>query len=74
MGLVGPANLPRELVVRLNSEVNGRARGQRRVKARLLESGLELAGGTPEHLLDRMRAYADSMIKLAKEAGIQPVD
>ena len=73
MGLVGPAGLPRELVARLNTEVNN-ALADSAVKSRLLDSGLELAGGTAEHLLGRMRAYSESMIKLAKDAGIQPVD
>jgi tripartite-type tricarboxylate transporter receptor subunit TctC len=73
MGLAGPAGLPRELVMRLNTEVNN-ALADSGVRSRLLDSGLELAGGTPELLGERMRAYTDSMIRLAKEAGIQPVD
>lgn len=73
MGLAGPLGLAPELVARLNREVNN-ALGDTNVKARLLESGLELGGGTPEQLAAIMRVQAASMIKLAKEAGIKPVD
>ena len=34
----------------------------------------ELGGGTPDQLATMMRVQADAMIKLAKEAGIKPVD
>jgi tripartite-type tricarboxylate transporter receptor subunit TctC len=73
MGLVGPAALPQDLVTRLNREVNN-ALADSAVKARLLESGLELGGGTPEQLAAAMRIQAETMIKLAKDAGIKPVD
>jgi tripartite-type tricarboxylate transporter receptor subunit TctC len=73
MGLVGPLGLPRDVVTRLNREVNS-ALADNTLKARLLESGLELGGGTPEQLANAMRAQAETMIKLAKEAGIKPVD
>ncbi|MDB5867551.1 MAG: Tricarboxylate transport protein TctC [Betaproteobacteria bacterium] len=73
MGLVGPAALPQELVARLNREVNN-ALGDSAVKTRLIESGLELGGGSPETLANAMRVQAETMIKLAKDAGIKPVD
>jgi tripartite-type tricarboxylate transporter receptor subunit TctC len=73
MGLAGPANLPREIVVRLNREVNN-ALADNGLKARLVESGLEIAGGKPEDLAAAMRAQAEFTIKLVKEAGIKPVD
>jgi tripartite-type tricarboxylate transporter receptor subunit TctC len=73
MGLVAPLGLPPELVTRLNREVNN-ALADNGVKTRLLESGLELGGGTPEQLATAMRVQAQNMIKLAKDAGIKPVD
>ncbi len=73
MGIAGPAGLPRELVMRLNAEVN-KALAANDVKARLQELGLELAGGTPEQLAAYMREQSAKMIKLAKDAGIKPVD
>jgi len=73
MGLVGPLGLPRDIVTRLNREVNN-ALTDNTLKARLLESGLELGGGTPEQLANAMRVQAETMVKLAKEAGIKPVD
>ena len=73
MGLAGPANLPRDIVVRLNREVNN-ALADSGVRSRLVESGLELGGGKPEDLAAAMRTQADFSIKLAKDAGIKPVD
>jgi len=73
MGLAGPAGMPREVVTRLNKEIND-ALADNTTKARYLEAGLDLGGGTPEQLGARMRAYADMVIKLAKEVGIKPVD
>ena len=73
MGLAGPANLPRDIVVRLNREVNN-ALADSGVRSRLVESGLELGGGKPEDLAAAMRTQADVTIKLVKNAGIKPVD
>ena len=73
MGLAGPANMPRDVVARLNRELNN-ALADNAIKTRLLESGLELGGGKPEDLAAAMQAQADTMLKLAKDAGIKPVD
>jgi tripartite-type tricarboxylate transporter receptor subunit TctC len=73
MGLVGPANLPRDIVVRLNREVNI-ALADTAVRARLIESGLEIGGGRPEDLAAAMRTQTDFTLKLVKDAGIKPVD
>ncbi len=73
MGLVAPLGTPQDIVSRLNREINN-ALADNTVKTRLLESGLELGGGTPEQLATAMRVQAETMIKLAKEAGIKPVD
>ena len=73
MGMVGPAGLSRELVMRLNAEAN-KALGANDVKTRLQDLGLELAGGTPEQLGAYMREQSAKMVKLAKDAGIKTVD
>jgi tripartite-type tricarboxylate transporter receptor subunit TctC len=73
MGLAGPANLPRDIVARLNREVNN-ALADGGLRTRLVESGLEIAGGKPEDLAAAMRTQAEFTIKLAKDAGIKPVD
>jgi len=73
MGLVGPAGLPSDIIARLNREVNA-AVADPKIRARLLESGLELGGGKPEQLAAIMKTQADTMIQLAKSAGIKPVD
>ena len=73
MGLAGPANLPRDIVVRLNREVNN-ALADAAVRARLVESGLEIGGGRPEDLAAAMRTQADFTTKLVKDAGIKPVE
>ena len=73
MGLVGPASLPREIVQRLNTEVNA-ALQDPATHNRLREYGFGLAGGTPEHLTSRMRWYTDLSLKTAKWANMQLVD
>ena len=73
MGLAGPAALPSDIIVRLNREVNA-AVNDPKVRARILESGLELGGGKPDQLATAMKAQAETMIRLAKSAGIKPVD
>ena len=73
MGMVGPAIMPRELVMRLNAEAN-KALAANDVKTRLQDLGLELAGGTPEQLGAYMREQSAKMVKLARDAGIKPVD
>jgi tripartite-type tricarboxylate transporter receptor subunit TctC len=73
MGIAGPAGMSREIIARLNAEAN-KALAANDVKTRLQDSGLELAGGTPEQLGAYMREQSAKMIKLAKAAGIKPVD
>jgi tripartite-type tricarboxylate transporter receptor subunit TctC len=46
IGLLGPAGTPREIVDRLNAEVNKQLAGD--IRRRLTELGLDAVGGTPE--------------------------
>jgi tripartite-type tricarboxylate transporter receptor subunit TctC len=46
IGLLGPAGTPREVIDRLNAEVNKQLAGD--IRKRLTELGLDAVGGTPE--------------------------
>ena len=73
MGLVGPAGMNKDLTARLNAETN-KALANPEVRHRLQELGLEIAAGSPELLERQMREQSAKMVKLAKTAGIKPVD
>lgn len=73
LGMAGPAGMPRDVVARLNAALN-KAVASDDVKKRLLDLGLGLAGGTPEQLATHMREQSALMIKIAREAGVKPVD
>jgi tripartite-type tricarboxylate transporter receptor subunit TctC len=70
VGLVGPANLPRAVVERLNAEANKILRDEDS-RARLLAVGLEPVGGTPEAMGATMRADLDKFAKIAAAAHIK---
>lgn len=53
-GIVAPAHTPREIVGRLNSEMNAML-GAGEVKERVIALGNEPAGGTPEQFGERIR-------------------
>jgi len=74
LGIAGPAGMPRDLVMRLNAALN-KAASSDDVKKRLLDLGLRLAsGGTPEQLGTHMREQTALMIKIARDAGVKPLD
>jgi tripartite-type tricarboxylate transporter receptor subunit TctC len=73
MGMAGPPGMSKELVARLNSEVN-KALAASDVQGKLQELALGIAGSTPEQLGAHMREQSIKMVKLAKDAGINPVD
>jgi tripartite-type tricarboxylate transporter receptor subunit TctC len=68
-GLYGPPKLPREIVARLNQEVNA-ALKRPDVLEKLQSYGYAAEGSTPERLLEINRADLDLWRKLVKEAGI----
>ena len=67
-GLMAPINTPRNIIARLNSEVD-KILASPDLKARFLNSGLEPRGGSPEvfaeFIQEEIKKYAD-VIKLAK--------
>lgn len=73
LGMAGPAGMSPDLVARLNAAVN-KALQDPEVRKRLLDLGLGIAGSTPEQLGTHMREQSAQMIRIAKEAGIKPLD
>jgi tripartite-type tricarboxylate transporter receptor subunit TctC len=71
-GLFGPANLPSQVVTRLNAEANKVLKSPD-LKKRLAADGAEPAApGTPQQLAAYHRADFDKWAKVVKAAGIKP--
>ena len=68
-GVFGPPNLPKDIVARLNKEVNA-ALQRPDVIAKLQSYGYSPEGSTPERLLEVNRADLELWRRLVKEAGI----
>ncbi|MBC7778579.1 MAG: tripartite tricarboxylate transporter substrate binding protein [Proteobacteria bacterium] len=73
MGIAGPPGMPAAIVTRLNTDLN-RILGEKDTRARITDAGLDIAGGSPEQMAAMMKDQVVRMVKLAKEAGIKPVD
>ncbi|HYC45125.1 MAG TPA: tripartite tricarboxylate transporter substrate binding protein [Burkholderiales bacterium] len=71
MGLLGPAKLPRELVMKLNAEVQ-KAIKEPGVRKKLVDLGLDVRGGTPEQFTEFMRQDMDKCARIVAAAKIQP--
>lgn len=69
-GAVAPGNTPREVVARLNSEIN-RIISLPDVKERLVLLGADPMGGTPEAFGAHIRASVARFVKVVKDANIQ---
>jgi tripartite-type tricarboxylate transporter receptor subunit TctC len=69
LGMMGPANLPRDIVMRLNTEVNRIVKLPEIVK-RFNELGVEPAGGTPEAFATLHRNDFLKWQKVVKDAKI----
>jgi tripartite-type tricarboxylate transporter receptor subunit TctC len=68
-GVFGPPKMPREIVARLNKELNA-ALKRPEVIEKLQAYGYALEGSTPERLLEINRVDLELWRKLVKEAGI----
>jgi tripartite-type tricarboxylate transporter receptor subunit TctC len=68
-GIFGPPNLPKDIVARLNKEVNA-ALQRPDVIAKLQSYGYSPEGSTPERLVEVNRADLELWRKLVTEAGI----
>jgi tripartite-type tricarboxylate transporter receptor subunit TctC len=72
LGVMAPAGTPRNIVDRLNAEINRSVRDPQVIKDRLTPVGLEPVGSTPEQLLETMKTELATYAKVAREAGIRP--
>lgn len=71
-GMVAPAAVPRDIIMKLNQEV-GRILQMPDVLARISQQGsAEIVGGTPEQFGEFIRAEGVKWSKVVKEAGIKP--
>ncbi len=70
-GLLGPAGLSREVIVRVNADVN-RILALPEIRERLAKLGLDVFGGAPEALAARMKAELTTARDTVKATGIKP--
>jgi len=68
-GIFAPAATPKEVVTRLNVEIEKIIKGAD-LSERLLNEGLEPIGGSPESFASFIRAEIDKYAKVTKAAGI----
>jgi len=69
-GLLMPAGAPRDIIVKMNAEVQ-KILATQEVKDRLLTQGGVAVGGTPEQLAERIRADIAKWGKVARAAGVK---
>jgi tripartite-type tricarboxylate transporter receptor subunit TctC len=70
-GFVFPARVPREIVLRMNSEIN-KALTTPTMKDYFAMVGVTPGGGTPEEFGELIRRETDKWAKVIKAAGIKP--
>lgn len=70
-GVLAPAGTPREVVARLNAEIN-RALREPDVAAKLAGAGLEAAGGTPDGFREFIQAEIARWAEVARDARTEP--
>jgi tripartite-type tricarboxylate transporter receptor subunit TctC len=70
-GILAPAGTPRDIVTRLNAEIN-KALAAEDVRAKLIAGGVEIQGGSPNDFLDYIKAELVKWGKVAKDAAIEP--
>ncbi|MCW8199915.1 tripartite tricarboxylate transporter substrate binding protein [Verminephrobacter aporrectodeae subsp. tuberculatae] len=69
-GVFGPANMSRDLVDKLNAEIN-KALDQPKVRSRMQALGVEIVQDTPEHFARLLRDDAARYGSLVRELGIK---
>jgi tripartite-type tricarboxylate transporter receptor subunit TctC len=70
-GILAPANTPKDVVARLNAEIN-KALAAEEVRAKLHASGIDIQGGAPAEFADYIKAEVAKWAKVTKDAGIEP--
>ncbi len=69
-GIAGPGGIPQPLLARINTGVRT-AMASTEMKERFAVQGIEIATGTPEAFLARVKAEIDRWAKIVKTAGIK---
>ena len=69
-GFLAPAGTPKEIVARLNTEINAALRLPE-VRAKLETAGIEIQGGTPQEYAAVIKSDLVKWGKVVKEANIQ---
>lgn len=67
-GILGPARLPKEIMVRLNAEA-GKVLRIRAVGEQLSAQGIDLLGGTPEQFAAHIAAETSKWARAVRESG-----
>jgi tripartite-type tricarboxylate transporter receptor subunit TctC len=70
-GFVVPAGVPRDIVLRLNAEINKVLRAPNLVE-KFSENGVIPEGGTPEQYAQLIQSETAKWSKVVKAAGIKP--
>jgi len=70
-GYAAPAGTPREIVVKLNDEIN-RAMRSPDVSDKLVNAGLIIVNESPEYFADLLKSDFAKYGKLVKDIGFQP--
>jgi tripartite-type tricarboxylate transporter receptor subunit TctC len=67
-GILGPARLPREMVAKLNAEINKALRNPE-LQKKLSDQGADVAGSTPDRFAKLIRDEMSRWGKIVKESG-----
>jgi tripartite-type tricarboxylate transporter receptor subunit TctC len=70
-GVMAPAATPRDIVQRWNREIAA-VLVQPEVRQRMVETGFEVLGGTPEAFEQRLKQDQEMFGKILREAGVKP--
>jgi tripartite-type tricarboxylate transporter receptor subunit TctC len=70
-GLIGPKNLPRNVVDRVNGELN-KALKAKDMEEKLQTDGVEPKGGSPDEFLAVIKADLQRWVPIARRLGIKP--
>ncbi len=69
-GILAPAGTPREIIARLNGELN-KIIAAPDMKQRMIDNGFEPVGGTPEKFAEKIRAEIAKWAPVVKSAGVK---
>ena len=70
-GILAPAGTPKDIVAKLNAEIN-KALASEDVRSKLLANSIDIQGGTPERFGDYIKAEVEKWGRITQEAGIKP--